>query len=242
MRYHGVAGWRELADQPRPRCAKGATVRTAVLDSEVAGCTWHRVILEGEIPPGAEVEVLAIAADSEARCWAGRGRRSRARSVGPRAAAVHRAAGSAYELLLQHVKGRFARVALVLRSDGRHTPILRALEVTAPRFSLRDAYLPAVYAEEDASDVLERFLANPEGEFTEIEGRIAAAHALLSPAAAPAEALPWLAGWLDLVLDPAFGDRRRRLFIRHAHRLLALRGTPHGPAARAAPGAGPGRR
>ena len=228
VRYHGVAGWRELADQPRPRCAKGATVRTAVLDSEVADCTWHRVILEGEIPPGAEVEVLAIAADSEALlggAWTPQPRPVR-RGRGP--LPFTEPLGSAYELLLQHVKGRFARIALVLRSDGRHTPILRALEVTAPRFSLRDAYLPAVYAEEDASDVLERFLANPEGEFTEIEGRIAAAHALLSPAAAPAEALPWLAGWLDLVLDPAFGDRRRRLFIRHAHRLLALRGTPQG--------------
>ena len=136
--------------------------------------------------------------------------------------------GGSFELLLQGIEGRFARVALVLRSDGRCSPVLRAIEVTAPRFSLRDAYLPAAYAEDDPASVLERFLANPEGEFTEIEGRIAAAQALLSPAAAPAEALPWLAGWMDLVLDPAFGDRRRRLFIRHAHRLLATRGTPQG--------------
>ena len=230
VRYHGVAGWRELVAQPRPRCAREATVRTGVLDSGVARCTWHRVVLEGELPAGARVEVLATGAENGALledegAWVPQPEPVR-RSHGHQP--FTQPLGGSFELLLQGIEGRFARVALVLRSDGRCSPVLRAMEITAPRFSLRDAYLPAAYAEEDPASVLERFLANPEGEFTELEGRIAAAQALLSPAAAPAEALPWLAGWMDLVLDPAFGDRRRRLFIRHAHRLLAMRGTPQG--------------
>jgi len=230
VRYHGVAGWSELVAQPRPRCAERAVVRSAVLDSEVAGCTWHRIIVEGDLPTGAAVEVSATAADDPALLedpvgWLVQPALMRRRhGHQPYTDPL----GASFELLAQGVRGRYARVALTLRSDGRCSPVLRALEVTSPRFSLRDAYLPAAFAEEDREALLERFLANPEGAFTEIEGSIAGAQALLSPAAAPAEALDWLAGWLDLVLDPTFGDRRRRLFVRHAHRLLALRGTPQG--------------
>ena len=244
MRYHGVAGWRELVAQPRPRCAREATVRTGVLDSGVARCTWHRVILEGELPAGTRVEVLATGAESDALledegAWIPQPEPVR-RSHGHQP--FTEPLGGSFELLLQGIEGRFARVALVLRSDGRCSPILRAMEVTAPRFSLRDAYLPAAYAEDDPASVLERFLANPEGEFTEIEGRIAAAQALLSPAAAPAEALPWLAG-----LD----GPRPRSRVRgppapavHPARPPAAGDARHaaGAAARAAPGARPRRR
>ena len=230
MHYHGIADWLELVEQPRPRCVRTATVATEVLDSGVQGCVWHRVVLEGDVPTGARVEVRAGAADDAALLQAPGGGLPQPPPLRRRTGHQPYTAplGSAFELLLQRVQGRFARVALTLSSDGRRSPAVRSLEITAPRFSLRDRYLPGVYAEEDQDRVLERFLANPEGLITELEGRIAAAQALMSPSAAPSEALDWLAGWLDLVLDPGFGDRRRRLFLRHAHRLLATRGTPHG--------------
>src|SRR5262249_54906490 len=135
----------------------------------------------------------------------------------------------------------YLQLKLVLTGNGRTTPHLRALRVYYPRFSYPRRYLPAVYQDDEGSaQFLERLLANPEGFYTEIEGKMAAVSALFDARSAPAETLDWLAGWLGLVLDPLWAriqerrqangvaTDRRRLFIRYALPLYNQRGTPNG--------------
>jgi phage tail-like protein len=131
-----------------------------------------------------------------------------------------------WELLLQRARGRWLQVRLSLEGNELATPRLAALRAWNPRFSYSQRYLPAVYREDAGSaDFLERFLANFEGTFTQLEDRIAAASALFDVRSAPADTLDWLAGWLGLVLDPSMDERRRRQLIRNAVALYQYRGT-----------------
>jgi len=50
--------------------------------------------------------------------------------------------------------------------------------------------------------------------------------ALLDPASAPAEALAWIASFLDIALDPAWSEATRRDVLRAAPELYRRRGTP----------------
>ena len=140
-----------------------------------------------------------------------------------------------WEVLFQQAQGRWLQVRLVLSGNGRATPHLHRLRAYYPRFSYLRNYLPAAYAEDKGSaGFLERFLANMEGFYSDLEGKIAGAGALLDPRSAPAETLDWLATWMGLVLDPLWTrigqaqKDRRRLVLRFTCRLYERRGTVDG--------------
>ena len=135
----------------------------------------------------------------------------------------------AWELLFQEVYGRYLQLELTLQGTGRTSPEIYALRAWYPRFSWLERYLPALYREDrDVASFLERWLANFEGFFTELEGLIENFPMALDPRITPAEALEWLAGWMGLLLDPQWSERQRRFFIRHAMSFYRLRGTPRG--------------
>lgn len=230
--------WLPLVQQRRPRYQPTATLHTEAFDGQDPGCAWHRLMLDGCIPPGSRVHVATRCAD-EAALLPGLPWLEEPHPVlrpdGSELPWLMNAPGShtditqghgTWELLFQRARGRWLQLRLRLQGNELATPRLVTLRAWRPRFSYSQRYLPAVYREDAVSaDFLERFLANFEGQFTALEDRIAAASALFDVRSAPADTLDWLAGWLGLVLDPSLDEKRRRQLIRHAMPLYQYRGT-----------------
>jgi len=87
----------------------------------------------------------------------------------------------------------------------------------------------AVYRPEATpADFSARLVANFEGLLTQLEDRVAAAHLMSDPQAAPAENLDWLAGWIGVAFDPALPEARRRDWLRAAPDLARRHGTRDG--------------
>ena len=239
--YDFADRWIPLVEQPRPRFATEATLETPEFDGGEPDCRWHRLMIDGCISAESKVEVWTRAANdsrdlpfTEWRKEPGLYRRGDGSELPyasiKRPAAVSTAAEYAtWELLFQHARGRFIQIKLRLSGNGRTTPRLRALRAYYPRFSYLDHYLPAIYREDEQSAFfLDRFLANVEGIFTSIEDKIAAVQMLFDFRSVPGEYLDWLGGWFGIVLDPSWGDLKRRLFIKHAMGFFQYRGTIHG--------------
>lgn len=238
VRYDFADSWVPLVSQAQPRHAEAAWLRTPVFDGREPQCVWHRVFVDGAVPPACRLRVWSRVADDAALLdgcpWLEepqpyrRGDGSELPLRPPPPAPVRQGEGT-WELLLQHARGRFLQLRLRLEGNQRHSPRLAALRVYYPRFSYLERYLPALYRDDaGGAAFLEGFLANLEGFYTTIEDRIAAAGALFDARSAPPETLDWLAGWLGVALDPAWDTERRRLFIRHAMLFFQYRGTAHG--------------
>ena len=234
--------WVPLLAQSRPRYVDQATLLSPnagmSFDSNLPDCVWHRLVLDAELPPQTRIEIWSRAADD---------RQTLAVSDWQREPALYRRNGGAdlpwlrlppagegqdyghWELLLQRARGRYLQLKLIISGNGRATPRIRALRAWLPRFSYLQQYLPALYRDDPASaSFLDRYLANVEGLFTEIEDRVVDVSTLFDWRSAPPEALDWLAAWFDVGLDPAWENARKRLFIRHLLDVYQYRGTIHG--------------
>jgi hypothetical protein len=263
-----VVRWVELHAIDQPRYVRQAELLTPVFDGRQRGLTWHRLFLEACLPSETAVEVWTRAGEDpdlllaqpfvqEPPLYLRRGgseipyyQPATGRFVND--LPVPGDGEGTWELLFQQAIGRYLQIKLVLKGNGRTTPELQALRAYYPRFSYVKNYLPAVYQDDPESAwFLERFLANMEGFYSELEGKIAAAGLLFDARSAPPQALEWLGGWVGLVLDPLWeriqarriaslpaASRqhaqgrppfdRRRLFVRFARRLYDRRGTPDG--------------
>ena len=239
--------WIRLHEIEQPRFTRQAWVQTPVFDSHQAKTIWHRLFLDACIPPETEVQVWTRASDNrelldhqaftrepdlylrsrgaEIPYWQGW---EVDEDIDPEAAHT-----GTWELLFQQAVGQYMQIRLVLTGNGRTSPQIQRLRAYYPRFSYLKNYLPAAYQEEPASaHFLERFLANLEGFYTDLEGKIANSSLLVDPRSAPVDALDWLATWLGVALDPLWTkigeEDRRRLLIRFTRRLYERRGTPDG--------------
>jgi len=227
--------WLPVVEQRRRQYVQAGAVVTLPLDGKQPGCVWHRLLVDACLPADATLRVSTRTADDVERLRTAEWRVEPVplpRSGGSELPFVPPADASGYgtwELLFQAAAGRFLQVRLELGGDGRSSPRIRALRAYYPRFSYLERYLPAVYREDETSaSFLERYLANPEGMLTALEGRMAAVQTLFDPRTAPKDALDWLAGWFDVALDPAWTEDRRRLFIAHAMDFFRMRGTVRG--------------
>ncbi len=239
--------WARLAVQPRPRFAVEATCtlpppggECSVFDGGEPGCVWHRVFVDACIPPDCELAIESRAADredllaqdlvawrSEPRPYL-RGTGAEIPYYQPTLPGSPDRTGT-WESLLQEAVGRYLQLRLTMRGSGRSTPRLQALRVYYPRFSYLRQYLPAVYREDPGSaSFLDRLLANVEGFYTDVEGRIEESRALFDTRLIAPEYLEWLAAWLSATLDAGWPGDRRRFFLAHAWRMFAERGTVPG--------------
>jgi phage tail-like protein len=227
-----------------PSAAGVPTPAGSPFDSQLPGCTWHRLFLDAEIPNGTGVTVRARASDDPGLLPLAQWLPQPApyeRSDGPElpwydpwadrrdpSGQLPDRTGT-WELLFQQVIGRYLEVELTLRGNGRSTPLIRSLRAWYPRFSYAAHYLPAIYPASDSPDrFLDRFLANFEGFYTTTEERIEHSHVLLDARTTLAADLPWLACWFGLVLDPQWSEAQRRFLVRNVDRFYRQRGTVPG--------------
>ncbi|MBL8165362.1 MAG: hypothetical protein JNJ61_25490 [Anaerolineae bacterium] len=220
-------------------------------DSRIAGCVWHRLLLDADIPVGTQVRVRARASDNAdllpVTAWVQQPhpylrsagaeipfyehpalRRVRVTEEKSTDTDPRKRLGT-WELLFQEVQGRYLQLEITLAGTGRSTPELYALRAWFPRFSYSERYLPPIYNEQPVpASFLERWLANFEGLYTNLEDMIEHLPRLLDPRSAPPDTLDWLGSWMGLVLDPLWTEQQRRMFIRYAHRLYQQRGTLRG--------------
>jgi phage tail-like protein len=210
-------------------------LETPTLDGRDVDCVWHRLLFDGCIPDQTEVLVSSRASNNQTDLQLTKWQpepRPYLRGDGSELPFVVEPRGDrlgTFELLFQQARGRYLQVQLTLRGDRRSTPHLRALRAYYPRFSYLERYLPAVYRDDRTSaSFLDRFLSNLEGLYTTLEDKIGAVEVLFDVRSAPPDVLDWLAGWLGVVQDPAWDERRRRLFIEHAMEFFQYRGTARG--------------
>ncbi|HEX6465318.1 MAG TPA: phage tail protein, partial [Vicinamibacterales bacterium] len=227
--------WVPLAILRGNRFVESGTFFVDRLDGKDPDCVWHRLMIDAALPPGCGISVRSRASNDAALLtfaeWHEEPRPLR-RSTGNELVwpdDLRRRGLETFELLFQSAKGRYLQLEITLSGNRRCTPRVFAIRAWYPRFSYLERYLPAVYRENaESASFLDRFLANAEGLFTDIEERIAGVQALFDYRTAPPDALEWLARWFHVALDPAWDERRRRLFIRHAAEFFEWRGTVPG--------------
>ena len=231
--YDAADAWLPLTEQPFRRYETAGTLTTDIMDGTETGCVWHRLMIDAILPPETSVSIESAASDDsgqlrDAPAWQ-KEPEPYQRGSGSELPFTATGCYRTFELAFQQARGRYLRLRLSLRGNGRSTPRIRALRAYFPRFSYLERYLPAVYREDaDSASFLDRWLANLEGIATDLEGRIAAANLLFDPRTAPAESLEWLASWLDLALDPAWSTATRRVMLANAMQFFAWRGTVRG--------------
>lgn len=204
---------------------------TLALDSGMPRCRWHRVRIDADIPPATEV-TLAVSSH-EAPQPPSQGQITEPRWQGfaaglPHPDDWHEGPVNSRDFLIDQPPGRYLFVRLRLRGDGSATPRVRRIRLDFPRqTSLNE--LPSVYREDPrAEDFSERFLALFDAAIEDIDRAIERQPALLDSQAVPAEVLPWLGGFLDVVMDPAWSETQRRRILQAVPELYPRRGTPEG--------------
>ena len=231
-----------LAEQRRPRFVPEVVVITPTFDGGEPGCVWHRLMLDGCLPPQATVEVSSRAADDadllEVSRWSEEPlpQRRREGSELPFVASPAEPRGT-WELLFQRARGRHLQLQLRLTGDERTSPRLRALRVYYPRFSYLDRYLPKLYRRTPprprswiASSRTSRGSTPPSRTASR------SPQILLDPDATPAEHLAWLAGWFELAARPGLERGQAPAVPPPREPVLAAARDPARARARAAPG------
>jgi phage tail-like protein len=198
---------------------------TTPLDSHIAGCVWHRIVLELDIPPHTGLQIRArtdeiplpidIIAPADDSGWS-----APQAWRGPLQGHV--------ECLFTSSPGRYLWLEIALQGSGGATPSVAVCEIEFPRIPLR-RYLPAALVPDPVSgEFADRFLALFDQDFRSIEQQIDNEAAFFDPRSARADMLDWLASWVGLKFPGGVSVKERRRLLRAAPLLYARRGTVEG--------------
>lgn len=212
-----------------PRYVTSGTVRTAPLDGRTFGRRWGRIFVDACVPRGAvmrircavadRVEDLALPSPDEAGHLHAR---PGGREIPWLPAAED---GTTFEAPAPTERGRWLLVALDLAGDSTGTPRVEAVRAEYPVHPHLER-LPRLYARDpDQESFLVRYLALLDSPLFDLDARAAHRDVLLRPGGAPAEMLPWLAGFVGLVLDRRWPESTQRRTIAEAAELFRTRGT-----------------
>jgi len=203
------------------------------LDSQLYRCLWHRVILQGQMPAGASIQVSTYTAEALLT-------NDQIQSLPEEAWETKQAAytlpDGVWDCLIRSGSGRYLWLRLRFRGNGSVTPILHSIQIEFPRVSLR-RYLPAVFGMEPSStDLTDRFLSLFDTTLRSIERSVDTLARYFDPLSTPVERDPktgadflsWLGSWIGVSLDRHWSEAKRRLFLKRAGLLFDLRGTREG--------------
>jgi len=183
------------------------------------GMTIYRPDLSAPMPPEVLLENLAPPQSFY--------RRRNGREI-PWQTCLDDAQFQTYEAPVIAPPGRYLWVILHLTGTSRLTPKIKSLRAQYPAHDLLRR-LPQVYSREaEVGDFLRRYLSIPEGELREMDMNASFRHLLLDPYATPAELLPWLGGFMGLVVDKRWPECAKRGLIDNAIWLFRYRGTVMG--------------
>ncbi len=225
------------------------------LDSGKEKCQWHRLFIEGDIPPKAIIEVYYYSSDDSTKKRRIDGILSDTKSsikkkkediekeipkskwIGPEilfrkenASSSDKAGKNRLDMLFREKTERYLWLNLVLSTfDENVSPTVTQMKVFYPRNSyLR--YLPAIYQEDPVSrDFLERFLSIFETVFYDLETKISEIYKYFDPSTDESkDFLSWLASWMNVAIEEKWDDEIKRRFILSAYTLYKQKGTPSG--------------
>ncbi len=199
--------------------ATHGTYVTWALDSTIAGCVWHRLVVDAEYPLGSEVKVSFAVSDQYKEAWDLRGSWSD-EIINPQEVLFKQRSAE---------KGRYLWLRITLSKPAQTTaPIIRSLKVFFPRVTYLQ-YLPETYqADESGKEFLERYLSVFETILSSIDEKIKDTPKLLDAFGTPKDFLPWLSTWVGAIQDENWPEDKWRQFIANAVVHYKRRGTPAG--------------
>jgi phage tail-like protein len=198
--------------------SKQGTYVTNGIDSTIADCIWHRLVMDAHYTEGARVEVAYAIADEDIKDMQELQNKWSDLLINPK------------DVLIVGQRGKYIwlRIAISLSDAGIKAPTIKSVKLYFPRETyLR--YLPAIYQEDLLSrDFLERYLSVFETVLTKFETSIEDVPRFFDVLGTPPEFLPWLSTWLGTVQDENWPEDKWREFLSRAVELYKQRGTPKG--------------
>lgn len=193
---------------------KDGTYTSESLDSGIPGCSWHRIVIDAEVPENSTISIAFNTSEIEDVEFF-----SNSKPI---------VFTKAKDALIQAPPGRYLRLQVGLHREGKESPVLRQVKVYYERLSyLR--YLPAIYQDNSESkEFLERFLSIFESSMYDSEELISSVPMFFDPKAAPKEFYRWLADWLSLDLYDLLEEDKKREFILRAVEFYKKKGTVSG--------------
>lgn len=194
---------------------KDGTYISEPLDSGISDCSWHRIVLDADIPENSMIMISFITSETE-----------KVKSSSDYEKPI--VFTKAKDALIQAPSGRYIKLRIDFHREDKESPILRQVKVYYERLSyLR--YLPAIYQENSESKgFLERFLSIFESSMYDSEEKISSIPMFFDPMAAPEDFYRWLADWLSLDLYDLLEEDKKRKFILNAVEFYKKKGTVSG--------------